>query len=169
MKHTAMTEEQIAESGLLPDGVYDFTIVQVTEGMSKSGNDMFTLKLHVFNTEGEPIVLLDWVLAAFPKKFKHLHDALGLLDLYAKGDTRPEDLEGKSGKLLLGKGKPYTDANGIERINNSVVDYVKRDNAETYKNASVRAAADLNDDIPFIWLLPLAFAAMSLLQTQIIA
>ena len=149
MKHQALSEEQIAESGLLPDGVYDFTIVQVTEGQSKSGNDMFTLKLHVFPPDGEPIVLLDWVLAAFPKKFKHLHDACGLLDLYGKGDTKPGDLEGKSGKLLLGKGKPYTDANGIERVNNSVIDYVKRDNTETYKNAATKAATDLDDEIPF--------------------
>ncbi len=149
MKHQALTEEQIAASGLLDDGVYDFTIVQVTEGQSKSGNDMFALKLHVFNTDGAPVIILDWVLAAFPKKFKHLHDALGLLDLYAKGDTKPEDLERKSGKLLLGKGKPYTDANGIDRVNNTVVDYVKRENAETYAKASAMPKEVVDDEIPF--------------------
>lgn len=147
MKHQALSEEQIAESSLLDDGVYDFTIVKVTEGKSQSGNDMFTLKLNVFDSAGDPVIIMDWVLGMFPKKFKHLHDALGLLDLYAKGETKPEDLEGKSGKLMLGKGKPYIDKNGFERINNSVLDYVKRDNNESYKAAISPAVID--DEIPF--------------------
>lgn len=148
MKHQVKTEEEIAASGLLQDGVYDFTIVEATETTSKSGNDMFKLKLNVFDTNGDALVIFDWVLPDFPKKYKHLHDACGLLELYQSGETKPEDLMGKSGKLLLGKGKPYQDQNGIDRINNSVVDYVKRDNTQTYRAAAMPQSV-LDDEIPF--------------------
>ena len=146
MKFTSMTEEQIAASGLLPEGVYDFTIVEAIEKTSNSGNDMFQLKLNVFDpNNGNPIVVMDWILPSFPKKFKHIHDACGLLKQYQDGNVTTFDLEGKSGKLLLGIGKPYTDKNGLERVNNSVVDYVKRDNM-------IQQPLDKtldNDEIPF--------------------
>lgn len=148
MKHKAQTEEEIAASGLMQDGVYDFTIISAEEKQSQSGNDMFALKHNVFDHEGVSRIIFDWVLPSFPKKYKHLHDALGLLDLYKSGETKPEDLIGKSGKLMLGTGKPYADNNGIERINNTVVDYVKRNNTETYK-AAVMPQSVLDDEIPF--------------------
>lgn len=128
MKHKPQTEEEIAKSGLMQEGIYDFTIVSADETQSQSGNDMFALKLHVFDLDGTARVILDWVLPSFPKKYKHLHDALGLLDLYASGETKGSDLAGRSGKLILGIGKPYTDKNGIKRLNNTIVDYIKRDN-----------------------------------------
>ncbi len=128
MKHKVYSDEEIAKSGLLEEGVYDFTIIEATETTSKSGNDMFKLKLHVFDTEGVPRIVFDWILPEFAKKYKHIHDACGLMDLYQSGETKGGDLAGKSGKLMLGVGKPYTDQNGIERINNTVVDYVKREN-----------------------------------------
>lgn len=149
MKHSALSEEEIAKSGLLEPGVYDFTIVEAKETVSGSGNDMFALKLNVFDKEGKTVSLLDWVLPSFPKKFKHLHDALGLLEIYAKKDTKPDDLVGKSGKLMLKIGEPYTDKNGMERVNNSVEDYVKRDSTEAYK-AAIAPKEDLDGDaIPF--------------------
>lgn len=148
MKHTPVTEEQIAAAGLLPEGVYDFTIASAEEKVSSGGNDMFALRLTVFDTQGEDRIIFDWVLPSFPKKYKHLHDALGLLDLYQSGETKSDNLVGKSGKLILGIGKPYTDNNGLERVNNSVVDYVKRDNVATYKSA-VMPKAVLDDEIPF--------------------
>lgn len=147
MKHDALTEEQIAEAGLLEAGVYDFTIVEAKEGKSSSGNDMFSLKLNVFDTEGAARVILDWILPAFPKKFKHLHDACGLLEVYDRKDTTPEDLVGKSGKLQIDVGKPYEDKNGITRINNTVVDYVKKGNLEEYKKSAGDVLED--DSIPF--------------------
>lgn len=90
MKFTSMTEEQIAASGLLPAGVYDFTIVEAIEKTSNSGNDMFQLKLNVFDpNNGNPIVVMDWILPSFPKKFKHIHDACGLLKQYQDGNVTP--------------------------------------------------------------------------------
>lgn len=146
MKHKAMTEEQIAASGLLQEGIYDFTIVSAEETQSQAGNDMFALKLNVFEGDGSARVILDWVMPSFAKKYKHLHDALGLLDKYASGETLASDLKDKSGKLLLGIGKPYTDKNGLERVNNSVIDYVKRDNL-VKEETSADPLGD--DEIPF--------------------
>ena len=149
MKHQALSEEEIAKSGLLPAGVYDFTIVEANEYTNDKGTEVIKLKLNVFEPDGSARVMLDWVTASYAKKFKHLHDACGLLDLYAKGDTKPEDLINKSGKLSLGVGEPYTDKNGNERINNTVVDYVKKDNLSTYTKAASMPQDVLDDEIPF--------------------
>lgn len=144
MKHSALTEEQIAEAGLSPPGIYDFTVTKATEKVSAKGYDMFELQLLVYDHEGKQRSMRDWVLAAFPKKFKHLHDSLGLLDLYAKGETKPEDLEGKSGKLLLKIGEPRQNNQGFDVRYNEVEDYVKRE-----AGASGSTPVDLDDSVPF--------------------
>lgn len=153
MKHKPQTEEEIAKSGLMEPGVYDFKIIEAIDKPSKSGNDMFKLKLHVYDSTGEERIIFDWVLPDFPKKYKHLHDACGLLDLYLSGETTESDLVGKTGKLLLGIGKPYTDNNGIERTNNSVVDYVKKNNLQAYETSKlpkdVGEGLLSGDEIPF--------------------
>lgn len=146
MKHNAMTEEEIAKSGLMQEGIYDFTIVEATETKSKFGNDMFKLKLNIFDTDGTARVIFDWILPDFPKKYKHLHDACGLLDLYKSGETKPEDLIDKSGKLKLGVGKPYIGNDGFEKVNNSVLDYVKRDNMLP-PSKPTPLPADVADDV----------------------
>ena len=149
MKHKPQTEEEIAASGLLQEGVYDFTIIEAKEKQSNSGNDMFALKLQVFDNDGQPRTILDWVLPSFAKKYKHLHDACGLLDLYKSGETTESDLLGKSGKLMLTIGKPYTDNNGLERVNNSVADYVKKENMIQSSKPSKAFNVDDLEEIPF--------------------
>lgn len=144
MKHNALTEEQIAEAGLMTEGIRDFTITKATEKQSAKGNDMFELDLSVYDDEGNPRNVRDWVMPLFPKKFKHLHDALGLLDVYAKGETTSEDLEGKSGKLMLKIGEPRKDKNGLDVRYNEVADYVKRTAGEAVMHKDVAA-----DEIPF--------------------
>lgn len=146
MKHQAMTEEEISKSGLMQEGVYDFTIVEANEYVNDKGNEVMKLKLNVFDTDGSARVILDWVTPSYPKKFKHLHDACGLLDLYNARETKPENLIEKSGKLQIGIGDPYTDKNGEERINNTVLDYVKRDNMVPTKTAAETLEGD---DVPF--------------------
>lgn len=144
MKHKPMSEQEIAASGLMQEGVYDYTVVEAKETTSQSGNDMFALKLHVFDQDGVARIVFDWVLPSFAKKYKHIHDSLGLMEKYQSGETRSSDLEGKSGKLMLGIGKPYTDKNGLERVNNTVVDYVKRENVDTRPASEI-----IEDSIPF--------------------
>ena len=147
MKHSVMTDEEIAAAALMQEGVYDFEIIEATEAKSKSGNDMFKLKLNVFDTEGKPRVIMDWVLPDFPKKYKHLHDACGLLDLYKSGETKPGDLIGKAGKLSIGIGKPYIGNDGFEHVNNTVLDYVKKDNM--VEGAKPLPKDVLGDEVPF--------------------
>lgn len=137
MKHKVMTEEEVNEAGLLQPGIYDFEILNAEETKSSKEDDMFALKLNVFDSAGEGRTILDWVLPSFAKKYKHLHDACGLMDLYQSGETKADDLVGKTGKLKLVVGKPYTDKNGNERVNNSVEDYIKKENMV------------LDDEVPF--------------------
>jgi hypothetical protein len=150
MKHKPKTDEEIAKEGLLPEGIYDFEVAAAEEKVSKSGNDMFQLNLHVYGPDGEARTVRDWVLPSFPKKYKHLHDALGLLDLYQTGETKEADLVGKSGKVIIVIGEPYTDKNGMEQINNSVSDYVKRDDVSGAPVTKKGLPKDVEEDeVPF--------------------
>lgn len=147
MKHSALNEEQILEAGLLSEGTKDFTIITAREYVSDKGNPTFELSLSVFDENGEARSIRDWVTPKFPKKFKHLHDALGMLDLYAKGDTKAEDLHDKSGKLILKIGEPRTNKDGFEVRYNEVVDYVKKDDGMVDMPKPVSAVID--DEVPF--------------------
>ena len=151
MKHTAMTDEQIAEAGLMPEGVRDFTIASAVEKQSAKGNDMFELQLTVYDDAGNPRPIRDWVMPSFAKKFKHLHDALGILDVYKKGETKPEDLIGKSGKVMLKIGEPRVNRDGFDVRYNEVADYVKREaGAEPAKKEKPKMDKSVEkDEIPF--------------------
>ena len=149
MKHDHLSDEQIAEAGLIPEGIRDFTVEKAVEKKSAKGNDMFELTLTVYDDSGAARPIRDWVMPSFPKKFKHLHDSLGLLDVYAKGETTPSDLEGKSGKLMLKIGDPRANKDGIEVRYNQVDDYVKREASQVDKPKGKAVDALGGDPIPF--------------------
>lgn len=145
MKYQSLTEEEVMSAGLLAEGIYDFEIMSASEAQSNSGNDMFVLKLNVFDSEGKARGMKAWALPQMPKQWKHLHDACGLLDQYKSGETSCDDLTGKTGKLMLKIGK-YTNKDGLEIPVNQVDDYVKRDNLESPKKPSEVIG---DDEIPF--------------------
>lgn len=147
MKHDKLTDEQIAEAGLLPEGIKDFTVQRALEKISSNGNPMFELTHEVHDNEGNVRTIRDWVMPSFAKKFKHLHDALGILNVYEKGETVPLDLEGKSGKLILKIGEPRQNKDGIDVRYNQVDDYVKREADQADKPKAVDAISD--DEVPF--------------------
>lgn len=150
MKHDKLTDAQIAEFGLMTEGVKDFTVLKATEKQSAAGNDMFELQLTVYDEKGNPRPVRDWVMPSFPKKFKHIHDALGILDIYEKGETKPSDLEGRSGKLNLKIGEPKINNQGLKVRYNEVEDYVKKDPSAASTTPPKKAVEAISsDEIPF--------------------
>ncbi len=134
MKYEAFTEEQLEEkerealeAHLLDDGIYDFEIMGTSETKSNKGNDMFVLNINVFDSAGVGRSIKAWALPQMPKQWKHLHDACGLMELYKSGETKADDLIGKTGKCMVIKDK-YTNKDGLEIPTNRIDDYVKRDN-----------------------------------------
>lgn len=143
-----LTEEEVLASGLMEEGIYDFEVMVATHKTSGKGNEMYELNLNVFDSTGYPRSVRTWILPAMPKQWKHFHDAVGMLKEYQAGIISAEvapTLVGKTGKLKLVIGAPYTNKDGLETRSNKVDDYIKRDGQAT----SSSTPASLDDEIPF--------------------
>lgn len=118
MKITPKSDSEISQAGLIPAGIYDFEILEATEGQSKKGNDMITLKLKVFVDDAERIVFDYLVDGVMEHKIKHLCSAVGLEANYNEGSVDAELFEGKCGKvsIIIQKSKDiqYDDRNSVK-------------------------------------------------------
>jgi hypothetical protein len=142
MKHTPLSDDEIAKSGLMQAGIYDFEVADAEEKTSAKGNDMLEIKLNVYEHDGSIRPMRDWILPQMAKKFKHFHNATGMMDKYESGNLSPSDVIGKKGKLMI-KTEPYINKDGIKVESNKIEDYVKRE------NMAGQQAVDLSDEIPF--------------------
>lgn len=150
MKVTPKTEKEVSEENLLPEGVYDFEIMEAVEKLSKGGNDMIALKIAVYGPNGNARYVFDYLLEVegMSYKIRHAADACGILEKYEAGEVTADDFKNKTGKLKLfiQKGKDgYADKN-------SVRDYIKRSDLEAVQEgpkAAATVAKDLDDEIPF--------------------
>lgn len=150
MKFAPKTDKEIAEANLWQPANYSFEIIEATDRVSKSGNDMIELKLKVFNNEGSYIFVNDYLLESMAYKLKHAADVCGLSDQYLAGSLVGMDFVGKSGtvKLKIQKSKDaaYADKNVIG-------DYVvNRDEHTALLNGTPASSEPRNvmdDTIPF--------------------
>lgn len=150
MRFTPKTETEVASSGLWPKGEYDFEVVEAVDGESKAGNDMTTLRMFIFNDNGEKRTVFDYLVATEGGMFKvrHFAEATGLMRQYEAGQMDADDMMGRTGRckvaIIKDKAGQYPDKNGV-------VDYVKREEKPSSRPAPSRqmAKADLDDEIPF--------------------
>lgn len=146
MKFTPKTEKEVTEDGLLPAGIYDFECADANDKTSKAGNEMIELKLHVFDANGNPRIIFDYLLESIAYKFRHAADGCQLIDKYESGELAAIDFVGKTGKLKLGirksKDAAYPDKNAVQ-------DYIKREQLANAELPPKKVAADLDDEIPF--------------------
>lgn len=143
MKFQPRTAEEIAVANLLPEGEYDFTILDAENATSKSGNEMIKIKLCVFSNQKD-VHIFDYLLASFERKFRRACECLGVLDLYNKGEIDAEDFKGRSGKCKIGikKQDDYDPKNEVK-------DYVV-DRSFKAPEEAPRATKDASgDNIPF--------------------
>ena len=119
MKFTPKTEKEIAESNLLPEGVYAFETIAADEKQSRSGNDMIVLKNAIYNQEGDrKLVVFDYLLESMAFKLLHYCQYTGLIEKYQSGELIAQDCIGKSGyckiKTQKDKSGAYPDKSGID-------------------------------------------------------
>lgn len=134
-------------------GDYDFIIAAAEETMSKAGNDMLKLTLHVFSRENEKRVVFDYILSseAGAWKARHMMEAIGMVRQYDQGDIDPVAIQGRPGRLKL-RVKP---ADGQYSAQNAVVDYLLTalaspvNTAPSARSKAKAPAGDLDDEIPF--------------------
>lgn len=122
MRFTPKSEKEIKEANLWEKGEYDFEILEAEETTSNSGNDMFKLKVKLFNNEKSQQVF-DYITSTMDYKIRHLADATGLIEDYEQGELEAYKLVGKTGTAKVGISKDktgqYPDRN---QINDYVVD-----------------------------------------------
>jgi Protein of unknown function (DUF669) len=101
MQFQAKSEQEIAESRLLPKGEYDFEILDAEEKTSKAANSMIVLKVRVSNGNGVARTLTDYLVAQSAGKLRNCCAACGILDKYDNGVVSEDDFPGKRGRLKL--------------------------------------------------------------------
>jgi hypothetical protein len=128
------TDEQLAEAGLLPDGIYSFKVIDAKDKISQTGNEMILLKLAVYVGE-KPHTVYDHLVVTerMEYKIKHFADSVGISEQYEKGVLAAEDCINREGdvKVATEKAEGYSPRN-------RAVDYIV---SEKY--------AQKDDPIPF--------------------
>src|ERR1700685_2226750 len=115
MNFQPKTEQQIADSRLLPKGEYDFEIIDAEEKTSAAGNDMVELKVRVTNANDLSRTLTDYLLPKRAGKLRNCCAACGILDKYDSGCVSHDDFPGRKGRLKLAveKKKGYEPRNVV--------------------------------------------------------
>jgi hypothetical protein len=103
-------------------GDYDFHVYAAEDTISKQGNEMLKLTLHVFDRHGEKRTVFDYILssAAGAWKARHLMETLGMIRQYDAGEINPHEIQGRPGLCKLG----VEPASGTYAAKNKIVDYI---------------------------------------------
>ncbi len=133
MQFKPVSEKELKQASLLPPGIYDCEVVEATNSVSTSGNDMIVLKLKVFDNNGGSRFVRDFLLEKMAYKLRHAAVAFKLSDEYEKGELIASDFVGKTAKCKIRINGEY----------NNVQDYVVPD-----KEVQV-GPLELDDTIPF--------------------
>lgn len=147
MKFTPRTENEIAADKLLPPGLYGFEIIDAEDTTSKAGNDMIKLTVHVYNGDGAPVTIFDYLMERIAYKLRHAAETCGLLGEYESGALNAIDFKGKTGRCKV---VIQQDKNGQYPDKNSIADYVRADSAPVARVRVAGGGDSIDDDsIPF--------------------
>lgn len=146
--YTPKSEETLAKEGLLPEGEYDFEVVETSDKASKKGNPMTTLKLHVFGEDGGANIIMDYIALGNhfgERKFRHAAFACGLGAIYETGNLVSTDFQGKCGKVKIKQQEGNVD---YPLPKNAVADYIMLKDGEV---AAVKPLPKdvIDDEVPF--------------------
>lgn len=149
INHSAANEQEKAK--LLAPGDYTFQVISSEAGKSKKGQDMFTLKLAVYDADGRKRPVKDWVGEWDWTKLKGLCDSVGLSGKYADGEVDAEDLIDTVGRLKIKHA--VNTMNGKNELKVAFYIPVRPGSAPVSLPAGVAVPppppADTEDDVPF--------------------
>jgi len=128
---------------LLPEAIYNFEVLEASDGVSQKGNDMIKLRVGILSDDYEKVVssIFDYLLESVAYKLRHFCDAAGLLAKYQAGTLTADDCVGRTGKCKVAIEK---DKAGQYADKNIIKDYVCRP-----AKALQGAAETAKDDLPF--------------------
>ncbi len=144
LKFNPLSDKEIQEMNLTPEGEYQFRIMQAENVTSKAGNTMIKLAIMIWDHAGRERTVYDYLMAidSMMYKVKHFCDAVGLKDKYESGAFDAKDCIGQMGflKLIIQK-----DKNGVYPDKNAVSDYLIKEKYTPQKSD----VEFKDDDIPF--------------------
>lgn len=148
------TEEELDKIDLVEKGIYPFEVIRSTKKLSKSGNEMCELNIKYWDKEST-YTLTDYLVFSESnfclRKIKHFCDAIGMSDLYGKGEL-PDEFTRCKGYFEIGiQDETENPKGGLYPKKNIVIDYMVNNNSELLKQNVVKASlTDFKDqDIPF--------------------
>lgn len=153
---TPLTEKEIDDLTLIPDGIYNFEVLSSERKPSSTGNPMASLQLTVWDDKGSKHIIKDYLIfkevAFCVRKIKHFCEAVGLGGEYLAGSIR-ENFAGLSGKVHIGiqDETPKKDGTGMYPRKNIVIDYIVSAKDSNALPLAEKAGENsiIDDDLPF--------------------
>jgi hypothetical protein len=143
---TPKSEEQLAEDGLLEDGIYDFTVLEAVDQQSKKdGTSMIRLKLNLFTTDGN-VHLYTYLHPRMEFLIRHFCATARILNLYQTGNLDARACNDRSGRVSIGIEKAKNGFAAKNKVLDFEVPVVK---VATETKASVSQAREADDDVAF--------------------
>lgn len=151
MRFPPKSEEEIQSMSLIQPGIYDFEVTKATDKVSKSGREMIEIQLTVWDINGKPHTVYDYLMEAMAYKLRHFAQVGNILDKYDSGFMEASDCVGISGKveIIIQKGQQKPDGS-FYFDKNSVKDYITTsgDNRTT-KQEIKEDEIPFSDELPF--------------------
>jgi hypothetical protein len=120
MNFAPKSEKELKDALVIPEGEYDYEVIDAEEKTSKKGNEMIEITLKVFHGDSFRTIT-DYLMEAMAFKLRHFCEAGGIIKLYDNGTLTASDCIGCSGKLKLTIEK---DTSGKYSDKNTVKDYI---------------------------------------------
>lgn len=121
--HVPLTEED--SLGLLNKGMYMAYVRRCDIKTSKSGKDYFVFTLDVYEKNGKPTTIIDWM--ALPYKLRHFYESCDMKEKYNDNKLYIEDCINKEVMVNIGLSKPTKEYPNIKNI---ILDYCKKDDQD---------------------------------------
>ena len=151
MRFEPKSEDELNKFSVMPAGDYDFEVKDAEEQLSKAGNEMTKLTLAVYDNDGEPNFVFDYLVASAKSMFKlsTFAKSVGLYSNYEAGNIPADLMIGRIGRCKLG----IEPANGQYAAKNKVLSYYEMKGGQAPANnpkpAQGSPMPDLDDSIPF--------------------
>ena len=100
MKFQPKSADDIKRESLIPTGEYDFEVIKAEDKVSKSGNEMIAIQMHVF-VDGHARPCRDWLMEKMSYKLRHFCETTGLIGKYDAGEFGSSDCVGRTGKVSI--------------------------------------------------------------------
>lgn len=115
MNFKPKTEKELAEDGLIPEGVYPFLCINALDTKSKtSGADMIAIQVRIYGPDGREPVIKDYLLESYLRKIFNFAKVTGRSAQYHAGSLCANDCTAAEGFAKVGveRGNPKKDAGG---------------------------------------------------------